>query len=733
MPRPERPAGLGVAAGLLLLFLGLSAFAVRLSIDNRIEQWLVKSPETALHYQQFRDRFGSDEYVMVMYRGAPLFSAAGLEQQVRALEGLEGLPGVQWVLSLPGVYRDVFGAENPDDFRADALATPFYTGLLLSPEADAAAYLVSFAPNSAPDARAKTVHAIEAAVAPLRGAGYDVHLAGPPLLNVALDEASRSAAARSFPLAVCLSLTVLAFLFRSVWATAVAAGCAALATVATLGLLVLCGRPLTMASSALPTLVWALSLSGVTHIIRRMQIQPDLESRPAAAMTRAITQLARPVTIAACSDAAGFFSLLTASMGPIREVGLFAGVGMLFALVINLFIAPVVLLYGPRLRAAATGASAWTTPLAHGILRWPRAIVAAAALLIAVFCGLLPQLHVESDPLTYMPTNSDTVRDYEAVQHSGFGFYTLETVVNLPTPWTEPAAWPVLEHVQTALAARPGVVRVLSPLDILKKLHQSDANDPAAFALPKDAADTQRLLRLMPKGQRALLDHLIGADGRCVRLSMLIGVMNSGDFGQIVDATHAELAVLPQGYSAYATGIVLQLVDSQLALVQTQLRSFGVAFALIFGVILIGLRSVRHTIAAIPTNLFPVLSAFAFMALARLPLDVATVMMASVALGIAVDDTVHFLAVYHIQRRDGGEDQAQAIISALGIVGPASAITLITAAVGFISLTVANFTPIVWFGIVCAAALMVAMAADLVLTPAVMLLVERAGARGAQE
>lgn len=71
-PRPERPAWLGVALVLLLLLLGLSAFAVRLRVDNRIEQWLALSPESVAHYQEFRERFGSDEYVMVMYCAAPI-------------------------------------------------------------------------------------------------------------------------------------------------------------------------------------------------------------------------------------------------------------------------------------------------------------------------------------------------------------------------------------------------------------------------------------------------------------------------------------------------------------------------------------------------------------------------------------------------------------------------------------------------------------------------------------
>ena len=128
--------------------------------------------------------------------------------------------------------------------------------------------------------------------------------------------------------------------------------------------------------------------------------------------------------------------------------------------------------------------------------------------------------------------------------------------------------------------------------------------------------------------------------------------MSSGEFYGLLDAARAEArAVLPAGKAKWDfTGAVLLLNEAQKSLVVTQVRSFAVAAAVVLAMMAALFGSARVGLAAVVPNLLPVFGAFAIMALAGIPIDPATVMIASVAIGLAVDGTTHYLACYREQR-----------------------------------------------------------------------------------
>lgn len=152
----------------------------------------------------------------------------------------------------------------------------------------------------------------------------------------------------------------------------------------------------------------------------------------------------------------------------------------------------------------------------------------------------------------------------------------------------------------------------------------------------------------------------------------------------------------------------------------TQLRSFGVAFCTVFLCLWVGLRSWRFTAIAIVPNLLPILAAFAVMAVLGIALDPATVMMASVALGIAVDDTVHMMSAYRRERHEGRSPRDAATL-AMAQVGSAMVITTVASCIGFFALMRSAFVPIELFGLLSGVAMIVALAADVLLLPAILI------------
>lgn len=720
----HHPAGRwGSIAGLLLFLLALIAipFAVGMRIDNNLERWIDPSNDVATRYAAFLETFGSDEFILVAYAGGDPFGIEALDAQLATLEAIEAIDGVVDVLGIPAVYRDIFGGEDADALRDEFASSPFYDNFLFNAASNTAGLVIELQRVQSPTFRQNTVDAVRAAVSTLKAAGWEIHLAGSPVLGVVVDERSQEESQRTFPLAILCSSIVMVLLFRSVRALIVALLCGGLAILMTVGLMGACGYPLTMVTAVLPCLLWVLALAGIIHLLRAYQRHAAATDDAAAAVTMAFQDVAAPCMLASITTALGFLSLRLAGMEPVQELGTFAAAGLVIALAVNLLLGPILIraLRVPGL--ARPPASGHHTRMAALPLRMPRLVVFLALLLIVPGLWSLRHVRVEVDPLAFLRDTSPTVQDYEFVASRLSGYHTMEVVIDTPEGWLKEDAWPTLDQLGARIATLPGVARVLSPLDLLRKLHQWDGDLSAeAYRLPDSSAEAERLVAEMDPSMKGQLGRLVAADEKQIRLSVLVNVMNSQRFAVIADGTDTALGALPPGYSSYTTGILPQLISAQLKLVDSQVRSFGLAFAAILFCLAIGLRSIGLLLVSIPANLLPILAAFATMATFDIALDAATIMMASVALGIAVDDTAHYLSAYR-RLRLRGESPRGACEHALATVGPAMTITTLTACIGFFALQLSAFLPIAWFGLLSGVAIAVALLADYLLVPALLL------------
>jgi uncharacterized protein len=710
------------AAIVLLALTPVAAWVARgVTIDNRLERWVAQGTDDERHYTAFRETFGSDEFIVVAVGGRPLFQPEAARLLGDCLTKLEAVEGVVRVQGLPQVHRDLFSGEDLAELEREMTSTPFYTGLLLSADGGTAALLVEVAPDEDPAARRRLVEAVRAATTPLTVGGFRVGLVGSTVLITALDELSAREALWTFPLAVLGSLLVLAALLRSARAMIAAAAAAGSSVALTLGLVVTVGGSLNMLTAALPALLWVLSVSYAVHIAARYRVLR--RDRPAPeAVEQALSRTRIAVFFSALTTVLGFLSLLTATMPPVRELGMLGALGSAVAFVVSQTVVPLLLGWfdapAARLPAPSSG-SRWGS-LLELPMRAPRTVLAACAAAFVIAVASIPAIRLESNPLAFLPAAHPVARDYRWVGEQVAGFYTAETVVRLPAPWTDPAAWPVLDGVARSLAASQIVSRVVTPLDLLRKLEQWDSGfDPAAYRLPADRAAAERLVaQLDPRG-RAVLAGLVAPSGREVRLSAVVREMDEGKFLGLVRDARATLGRLPAGYDGYVTGQVLRLVGAQQGLIATQLRSLFAAFALVFLAVWAGLRSWRLTLVAVPPNLLPISVTFAIMAWLSIPLDAATVMVASVALGVAVDNSLHYL-IEVSRGRHAGLDPPAATRAALTLTAPAIAAATGAAIIGFGSLVVSSFLPIRYFGGLCGALMAVALVADLLLTPAIL-------------
>ena len=695
-----------------LLTLVVPAWIVsRARIDNSVEVWL-GSGESRSQYRDFLARYGNDETIIVAAATHEPLAGRTAAAQVELSRSLRKLDGVRDAVSLPETVASL--ALLDPRVRARPQDHPLVRNLLLSHDGATVGVVAWLAPLSGPEARRALVASVRDAASKAFGPrGMGPHVVGAPVMNVALDGESSREARILLPVAGCFAAVALVILLRSV---AAAAACL-LATGATVlwtaGIMVACGLTFNMISVALPAILVVLALSPGIHLASHFLSHPSAPTDPATAMRDMLHDLTLPIVMTTVTTSAGFASLMVADMRPVFEVGLFAAVGMLLSLLFNMLIVPGVLLrFPPRATVRANGANwPWLGALGRAFARRRWTGVLASLLLTTACAGATTLVRTESNVLNFFPADSRIARDYRFVSERLTGLYTLELDVAAPAA-DEARTLQAISKIAAQLCERRDVARVDHYGVFQSVLDRAGSLSTAPLTSYLAGAATEPLRRAASRF-RVVADDVVH-----LRASVLVRSMSSHDFYSLVDRLRRQASsLLPPSAKWNLTGAVLLLNDSQSALVRTQVSSFAAASATVLLMIAILFRSPRVLAVAVVPNLLPVLATFSLMALLRIPIDPATVMIASVAIGLTDDCTVHFLTC-HRRANPAGDARVAAAGAALQQAGRPIITAATVAVAGFAVLYVSRFRPLAHFGLLTGATLVTAVVCHLTFTPA---------------
>lgn len=688
-------------------------------IDNSIEVWTGTRSDAHRTYQQFLEKYGNEEYVVIAGQAQDPLSQDTLALQGRLAARLRQIEQVDGVLDITQA-ADAFEKYRPDDWKDLLHSNGFFRNLLLGHDGRTFGVIAWLRKIDDPPERKVVVEQIESAVAQVAASTMPMHLAGTPLLNVALDRGSREASRRILPAALAVSLLILAVVLRRI-AGVVAVMCAVgVTTLWTTGLMVLAGRTFNMVTVTLPSLLTVLSLSAGIHIVLRIQSLVADAGDHRAAVRRTIREVLPAIFLSNVTTAVGFGSLLVSDMQPVADFGLFAAIGMLLSFLFNATIVPGVLSW---LRAGSLVVFArpthWTAPLGRAVASRRIWFLASAIVVLVVSLLLMTGLRVESNVLKFFPADSRISRDYRFVAERLTGLYTIE--LDAVADWQSGSGLlKQIELLGTDLLTRPEVAQVIHYKSIATSL---DAIRQSALVTMAGASENP--LRLLSRKYR----HTDG--GRIsLRMSILVRAMSGTDFYALMDFASRQAAERLSSPASYTlTGVVPLLNSAQNSLITTQVRSFAAAAVTVLVLIGVFFLSVRVFLAASLPNLLPTAVLFAAMAILGIPLDAATVMIAGVAIGIAVDDTFHFFSCYR-DARLSGQDSPTAIHSTFCVTGRAILFTSLVATAGFAILLLAEFKPIQYFGLLAGVTMIAASAADFLVLPACVAFVSLWDRRG---
>lgn len=717
-----------------LVMLSLAALAVvalvpglgRLATDNSPRVFFVEDSAGVAEYERFRELFGSDKVARIAVSGDGLWTGPGLAW-LRDLEDAVGnLPEVQAVSGLASHYRRGPGwpPSDPAVFRRRALADPLNRDLGWLGGGGRVASLLVVLEELDNRQKRRLVERLEAAVretlAPT-GTGLSARVVGTPVLDRALDASSEEIGRRYFPLLVVLAVVLLLAVFRDVRAVVVPLVFVGLAELVLLGTMGHAGVALNLVLAVLPPLLFVISLATAVHVLVRFRDfrQEGLEPHAAAAATYRDKGWA--VLWTGISTFVGFASLAVSKVGPVRSLGLWSGAGIAAMTVLAFTLLPVLL------PAAGPGTAVRSRPFetffqrrgrrwAEWAVRNRAVVLSVAGLTAALALAGVPRIEIETNALHYLPPEHPVRRDIETLEREGIGMIALEVMLTRPDGFDDLESFGALAELSETVRQEPLVLGAVSAGDLLE---DAVRQAPGGSFFGRSTVLRVAFDELLAGGaEQGALGSFLAADGTVARLTVFTETVGYDRLQPLEERIEMAARQAFPGSEVVATGEFPLVLESQRQLLRTLGLSLTLTLLAVTLIFRFLLPSTRLTILAMLPNLWPVLGVVGVMGWLGVPLDVATVMVASVVLGLAVDDTIHTLG--HFRKLAPRLGKLEAVASTLERTAPSYVLTGLILGAGFGVCALSDFAPTSRFGMLSAAAIALAVIGDLFLLPALL-------------
>lgn len=545
---------------------------------------------------------------------------------------------------------------------------------------------------------------------------------------------------RSVVLSSALLSSLLAYLLvRSIRLATIVLMVALYATLVSTALISATGGSMNMVLVVMPSLLMVLTLSGAIHVANYWKHAAS--KNEATAVAEAVRTSWMPCFLASFTTAIGLISLCTSSLMPVRDFGIYAAAGTMISLVIILVCLPALLQVWPGKPPAEHELDhpGWRL-LGRGLTTWPL-LQSLVVVSICIACSYgLTRFRTETKTIRYFPEKARIAQDYWFIETYLAGIMPVETVVRFDAQAQKDTTFldrmEIVREIQERLRANSEITGSLSLADFLPVSELPD--DSAGFVTRskyfKRATLIQQKVREgeVPAAKAFYTtadtahdlktpgDHLLNQAGdELWRITSQVTIMADNDFGAVladVNKIAQDVLRMHPGSDHTITGTVPLFLRTQQAVLQSLISSFGLAFVLILGVFVFMLRSFTAGLVAMIPNIVPITVVFGCISWMGQKVDVGSMITASIALGIAVDGTLHYLTWVQLGMRNG-QTRRESIISALVHCGPAMWQTSLAVALGLLMLVPAELLLISRFGWLMAAMIGVALLGDIVLMP----------------
>ena len=731
----------------LSLFLGSAVlcgwFCPRPVFDFGLEQLVPRGDAEFRRYQALGEWFGRDDNTVSVFLESPdLFSPQGARRVLELSEDFAASPLVERVASLASVplverrgneisIRPPFATERSSglafsDLRERLLKEPNFRSRLLSPDGRTTSFVLRLREDVYGDHHRKSVLAhVHTVIEQHRGAGGTFWITGNVPTRQAYLDLLVQDALLLIPLTSLLLAVALYLIFRHWVAVVVPLAVIAMSQAGTFVLMTWMEIPVTLLSISVPVILTVVGSSDAVHYLTRYTQELAAGISKRAALQKSLEKTLPALLVTSATTAAGFLALLVTDIPLLEGFGLLVASGIAVAFFASVLVAPPLLMMLPAPPRPFGGRVMFFLRLSSWVRGRPRTIAAAAIVLTAIVAvGGARRLRVESKLIDDVSSNHEIAVNRRAVASRMGGTFPLTFLVHAvdehaavkPRAALEPAFLRKVAAFERALRGQTETPfsSCLSAADVFSSFWRGMGG---TGELPPSIEEVRELASHLPgyalaelfvPGARSLRIDVWMHD-RGTRETYAFVELARKQFREIFGRT-AQLEI--QGFAYLAHKVHASVVSSTL-------QGFVLSFVVVSLLLLLMFRSPGDVLMATITNLVPAALTLGFMGFAGIDLRIASVIVFSVVFGVAVDDTVHFLARYR-EETAASRDPSEAVRRSLVGTGVAMTATSIVLTLGFLVLLLGQFRPGRELGVLMAVATMSALFADLVILPALL-------------
>ncbi len=718
----------------VLLVSGFGSRLPTLRSDVSVRKFFRATDPAILRYDAMLETFGSDDFVVVAFEVADAFSPETLRLVDDVTRAVREHPSVEEVVSLTSVETirgeddsiyvgDLFSAVPPpraevERARADIRSNRLLQRTIVSD--DERVVLVSSRLKPLADEALKGTAAREIRELVVGRLDRPVIMTGRPVIDEAFRQLSARDLSRLLPLSIAVLGALLLLVFRSILAMVLSLLVFGLSAVAAMGALALCGGRFHTLTSAVPLVMLPVSIAATIHVLAasRRMFAPGVDQR--AALANAVREVMPPTSVSSATTAIGCASFGVSPLPPVQEFGLAAAFGAVMAGALSLTFLPaaMALLRQPRGSALRVEGAFWARVGTASVRHHRAVLVGAVATSIGLGFGAL-RLEASEDVLRHFPENADVPRWVAFMEDHFGGGGSLQTIfAGEAGDMLEPEVVRAMDDYARFMTDGRLVDHSIGFSDFL--VRTGEVLGEAEGSLPADRATIEQFV-LFLDGPEADVRKFLNEDRSMARVSLSVPLRKPGAHRTVAERARGYLAERTRGTAVewYLTGSSDLNVEMVRRLVTTELGSLALAIPVMAFATAVLLRRLRLLPIVLAANLLPIGATLGVMGLLSVSIDLGTVLIPSIALGLIVDDAVYLL---NRLRREASSDRPleDLVAISLGQIGPAIFRTSLIGAAGFLVFAVADFRPVARLGALTAFTLVTAFLTNVVLVPALL-------------
>ncbi len=740
-----------LALWVLGITLAITAFGLRMAnnspwIDNSVGIWFQTDDPKLLTYNAHNEAFGEQEWTLLMLETPSIFNAGFLQDLAVITTRIEALNHVVKVTSIANVrdnhmtdsgdldYTTLYPAKNGQLASEQEIVTlrqrlhsnPIFQSNLLRKESDRHTVVLIQNDNLLHDPTPYRITLVDNITHIVNEYDRitDSALAGTTVVNAALNRASKHDVI-VFYILISLFLFIVSFLIFKNWRDLVTLLSVIIGSILpVMGLIAYLKLPYNMMTVMLPTIMAALGVASVVHVINtfhRLHCDHDAET----ALYKTLAIVIRPGFYAMLTTAVGFASLTLSTVTPVFQLGLFAAMGIILAWVLSITVAPVLLhMLWQKKHKTLSSDTHWpwlqklTTP-------WPsRTWVLVIIALTLPLSGLL-QLETDTNYSEFFADDVPVSQAYQKITNAGFA----QNPINIGLVYPEGNTYEMAPYFQAvirfeqAVENLPQMIKLLSPNALVREIDKA-FNDDIEITTETSAVDRlttypaeaiSQLLFLAELSGNDDITDLLTQDRDRSQLLALTDYMSSKE----LDAFNEEIMALaqqhlPSDIQVYLTGTTTLWANMDRQISTTQIQSLLIMAVFLSLILLMIFRSFKLALLGIVVNGLPLAIVLGIMGLLGFTINIATALIGGIILGVVIDDTLHLLMRV---RENLKQNKETAIATAINEVGRSIVYTTLIIVGGFACMMTSDFSPSAEFGAFVSLAVVLALLLDLWLLP----------------